>query len=300
MNISEVFKHPGTHFSFEFFPPKTEADSEQLFQSIKELSVIQPSFVSVTYGAGGSTRNLTCELVVRLQRETKLSVVAHLTATGSSRAEIHALLEKYAAAGIENLMVLRGDPPKGMTTFKPAPDGFAYAAEMVAYIKRNFPHFGIGVAGYPEGHCETPNRLKEMNYLKAKVDNGADYICTQLFFDNRDFYDFRERCELAGIRIPILAGIMPITSRHGMNRMAELAGGARIPARLLRAMSRAEDDHAVERIGIHWATEQAFDLYDNNAAGIHFYTLNRSKPTLKIYEILGKSLGENWSVVSIE
>ncbi len=145
----------------------------------------------------------------------------------------------------------------------------------------------IGVAGFPEGHPETPNRLHEIEHLKAKVDSGADYIVSQLFFDNRDFYDFCERCSLAGINVPILAGIMPITTKHGMIRMAELAGGARIPARLLKAIERANDDNYVEKVGIHWATEQVRDLVDNQVRGIHFYTLNSSETTLKIYESLG-------------
>ena len=289
MHIKDVLGQPGPHFSFEFFPPKSESDADQLFQSIKDLSPINPAFVSVTYGAGGRTRHLTRDLVIRLQRETALTVVAHITAVGASRAEIHALLEDYSQAGIENLLVLRGDPPKGDSEFKPVPDGFHYASEIVAYVKNNFPHIGIGVAGFPEGHPETPNRLQEMEHLKAKIDNGADYICSQLFFDNRDFYDFCERCRLAGIHVPILAGIMPITSRHGMMRMAGLALGARFPARLQRAINRAENDLAVERIGLHWATEQVFDLYDNGVDGIHFYTLNRSKPTLRIYEVLDRS-----------
>ncbi len=290
MHIAQVLRRPGTHFSFEFFPPKTEEASQQLFESIRELVPLRPSFVSVTYGAGGSTRALTRDLVIRLQRETRLTVVAHITAIGASRQDVHQLLEDYAQAGVENLMVLRGDPPRGATHFVPHPDGFRYAAEIVAHVKRHFPHFGIGVAGFPEGHPETPNRLKEMDYLKAKVDAGADYICTQLFFDNRDFYDFCERCEIAGIHVPIVAGIMPITSRQGMIRIAELALGARIPAPLLRAVLQAEDDAAVERIGIHWATQQVFDLINHHVRGVHFYTLNRSKPTLRIYEVVGQQL----------
>ena len=148
--------------------------------------------------------------------------------------------------------------------------------------------FGIGVAGFPEGHPATPNRLKEMDYLKGKVDAGADYICTQLFFSNVDFYDFRERCDLAGIRVPIIAGIMPITSKENLTRMAELALGTRVPAKLLRAVDRCGDDpHAVAKVGIHWATEQCRDLLDNQVRGIHFYTLNRSDATRQIYENLG-------------
>ena len=285
MHIARILEQPGTHFSFEFFPPKTEEASKTLFESIRELAPIQPSYVSVTFGAGGSTRELTRDLVVRLKRETQLTVVAHLTTVGSSRDDIQGLLETYTASGIENIMALRGDPPRGQV-YAQTENGFAYASELVAFIKKHFPKLGVGVAGFPEGHPATPNRLQEMEHLKAKVDAGADYICTQLFFDNNDFYDFCERCELAGIRVPIIAGLMPVTSRNGLKRTAELALGARVPARLLRAVLRAENDEAVEKVGVHWATQQAFDLFDRKVAGIHFYTLNRSRPTLKIYDAL--------------
>jgi len=206
---------------------------------------------------------------------------------GATREEIGEILADYQAHGILNIMALRGDPPKGETAFRQPDGGFAHAAELVAFIKRSFPQMGVGVAGFPEGHPETPNRLLEMDYLKAKADAGADYICTQLFFDNRDFYDFCERCEIAGITIPIIAGIMPVTSLKGMRRMAELALGARFPARLTKSLVRAKDDEYVERVGIHWATEQVRDLVDHGVRGVHFYTLNRSKATLRIYETLG-------------
>jgi len=196
------------------------------------------------------------------------------------------ILERYHRSGIENIMALRGDPPAGQKEFQSTADGFAYAAALVAYIRREYPQMCIGVAGYPEGHPESPNRLKEMDYLKAKVDAGADYICTQLFFDNRDFYDFRERCVLAGINVPIVAGIMPITSLKSVQRMADLARGARYPARLLKALSRAGTDEDVERVGTHWATQQVLDLLDREVDGVHFYTLNRSTTTLSIYKTL--------------
>ena len=294
MHLSDILKKDRVHFSFEFFPPKTVESSRVLFETISELSPLQPSFASVTYGAGGATRELTQNLVVRLKAETPLNVVAHLTAVGESREGIKSQLERYAAAGIRNVLALRGDPPKGSPSFTPVADGFRYAAEIVSFIKKNFPDFGMGVAGFPEGHPETPNRLQEMDYLKAKVDAGADCICTQLFFDNRDFYDFCERCELAGIKIPILAGVMPVTSLPGLKRMSGLALGARIPAKLLRAVLRAQSDEAVEKIGIHWTTEQVFDLYDHHVSGIHFYTLNHSRATLKIIETVGTSRGETW------
>jgi methylenetetrahydrofolate reductase (NADPH) len=294
MHISKVLAENHPSLSIEFFPPKNEEASKNLFTSINDLTPLKPAYVSVTYGAGGSTRQLTHDLVVRLQKETKLTIVSHLTCVGSSRNEIKEILAKYAASGIENIMALRGDPPKGEQRFVPGKEGFSNASELVGFIKKHFPSLGIGVAGFPEGHPDTPNRLKEMDYLKAKVDQGADYICTQLFFDNNDFYDFCERAELAGIRVPIIAGIMPVSSRKGLARMAELASGVHFPAKLLRAFSRAEDDESVEKVGIHWATEQVRDLIDHNVRGIHFYTLNKSKPTLKIFETLGVKNSESF------
>lgn len=287
MHIAEILRQQPPHFSFEFFPPKTEEASKHLFESIKELTALKPSYVSVTYGAGGSTRQLTHDLVVRLHKETQLTIVPHLTCVGSSQDEMMGILAKYNEHGIHNIMALRGDPPKGQDRFMKTENGFSTAAELVTFIKKHFPAMGVGVAGFPEGHPDTPNRLKEIEYLKAKVDAGADYICTQLFFENRDFYDFCERCEIAGIKVPIIAGIMPVTSRKGLARMAELALGARFPAKLLRALSRADNDDYVEKVGVHWATEQVRDLIDRKVAGVHFYTLNRSKSTLKIYDSLG-------------
>ena len=291
MHIAEILTNDKVHFSFEFFPPKTDEASNALFENIKQLLPINPSFVSVTYGAGGSGKQYTQDLVVRLRRETPLNIAAHLTAVGATRDDIRNQMERYVEAGIDNVVALRGDPPKGSSkVFEPVANGFKYAAEMVEFIKKNYPQVGIGVAGFPEGHPETPNRLKEMDHLKAKVDSGADYICTQLFFDNHDFYDFCERCQLAGIRVPILAGIMPITSMNSLFRISELALGSHIPAKLLRAIYRAGNDAAIEKVGTHWATEQVFDLYDNNIHGVHFYTLNHSKATLKICQRLGMSI----------
>ncbi|MEW6428932.1 MAG: methylenetetrahydrofolate reductase [NAD(P)H] [Thermodesulfobacteriota bacterium] len=287
MLVRDILRSNAVSFSLEFFPPKLDEDWEKLFQQIAHLMPLKPSYVSVTYGAGGSTRDRTHNLIVRIQKETDLTVVSHLTCVGSTRDEIGAILEKYRESGVKNILALRGDPPKGQTTWQKTEGGFEYAADLVAFIKKHFPEMCVGVAGFPEGHPETPNRLKEMDNLKAKVDAGADYIVTQLFFDNRDFYDFRERCELAGIRVPVIAGVMAITSRHSMARMAELAAGARVPAGLLRAVQRAVSDEAVERVGVHWATEQVRDLIDKGVRGIHFYTLNHSKAALEVYATLG-------------
>lgn len=292
MHIQDIFRQHRTTFSFEFFPPKTDAASEELFANIARLQELQPSFVSVTYGAGGSTRERTHDLIVRIHRETNLTAVSHLTCVCHTGDELSAILDRYATSGIVNILALSGDPPRHLPNYDRTQDAFAYAEGLVAFIKaRTLPGeprgFGLGVAGFPEGHPGTPNRLREMDYLKQKVDAGADYICTQLFFDNRDFYDFRERCELAGIKVPIIAGLMPITSRNNMVNMAGYALGARFPAPLLRAVGRCADDKALARVGVHWATEQCRDLLDNEVRGIHFYTLNRSEATRQIYENLG-------------
>jgi methylenetetrahydrofolate reductase (NADPH) len=285
--ITDILNATKTTFSFEFFPPKNPQAWDKLFLTIADLIPLKPSWVSVTYGAGGSTRENTHNIVMRIKKETDLTVVSHLTCVESCRDDIMKILERYNKHDIKNILALRGDPPAGHTTWKPGSDGFAHAIDLVAFIKKHFPGMSIGVAGFPEGHPETQNRLLEIEYLKAKVDAGADYIITQLFFDNRDFYDFCERCEIAGIHIPIIAGIMPIITRSGMLRMAELAAGARFPAPLLKAVQRANAGNSVENVGIHWATEQVRDLIDNNVRGIHFYTLNNANATLKIYEALG-------------
>jgi len=296
MHIDDIFSQRDTTVSFEFFPPKSDEAAESLYANIAELEELRPSFVSVTYGAGGSTRELTNRLVVRLKDETRLDPVPHLTSVCHSESEIRSILATYAEHGIGNVLALRGDPPAGMDDYDPTSDAFRQAGELVAFVRRfndegAHPErrgFGIGVAGFPEGHPGCPNRMLEMDYLKAKVDAGADYIVTQLFFDNRDFFDFRERCELAGIRVPIVAGIMPITSEGGMRRMAELAAGARYPAPLLRAIRRTGGDkEAVRRVGVHWATQQCFDLLEHKVKGIHLYTLNKSNATREIYRTLG-------------
>ncbi|HZW08615.1 MAG TPA: methylenetetrahydrofolate reductase [NAD(P)H] [Phycisphaerales bacterium] len=296
MHIREIFSRQRTTFSFEFFPPKSAPAADELFATIAELERLRPTFVSVTYGAGGSTRELTNNLVVRIKDETSLNPMPHLTCVGHDEGAIRAILDRYAQRGIANILALRGDPPAGQPGFDRSRDAYRRAGELVACIRRyndTGAHpapggFGIGVAGFPEGHPETPNRLVEMDHLKAKIDAGADFIITQMFFDNRDLYDFRDRCRLAGIRVPIIAGIMPVTSVPGMKRMAELALGTRFPASLIRAINRTNGDaEAVKRVGVHWATEQCRDLLDHEVSGIHLYTLNRSNATRDIYATLG-------------
>lgn len=299
MHLQDIFKLRSTTFSFEFFPPKNEKSAEDLFTHIADLQPLKPSMVSVTYGAGGSTRDVTHNLVVRIKRETPLEVMPHLTCIRHTEAEIYDILERYAQAGISNILALSGDPPRHDPTYDRSRDSFRFAAQLVRFIRQfkdrhagrdiEDPRgFGVAVAGFPEGHPGCANRLLEIEHLKAKVDAGADLIVTQLFFDNRDFYDFRARCELAGIRVPIVAGVMPVTSEAGLLKMAELAAGARFPAPLLRAIARCQgDSESIKRVGVHWATEQCRDLLDNNVSGIHFYTLNKSTATREIYANLG-------------
>lgn len=293
MTVKEILDSTAITFSFEFFPPKTEQGWDTLFHNIADLMPLKPSWVSVTYGAGGSTRDRTHDLIMRIKNETNLTAVAHLTCAGSSATEIGEIVGRYVDNDIYNILALGGDPPKDAVVQQPK-DGFKYAAELVQFIKKRHPQMCVGVAGFPEGHPATPNRLLEIDYLKAKVDAGADYIITQLFFDNRDYYDFCERCQLAGIHVPIIAGIMPVLTQKGMLRMAELAAGARLPARLLKLISRADSDEYVAKAGVHWASEQVRDLLDNDVRGIHFYTLNKSRATIQIYESLGVRSSEQF------
>ena len=295
MHITDIMRGDAPTFSFEFFPPKTPEAAETLYQTIRDLESYMPHFVSVTYGAGGSTRGLTHDLVERIRHTTKLDPIPHLTCVCHNEDEIEAILLRYARAAIGNILALGGDRPTGIAYDK-SRDSFQHAIDLVKFIRRfneSGAHpdrrgFGIGVAGFPEGHPATPNRLVEMDHFKAKVDAGADYVVTQLFFDNRDFFDFRERCALADVHIPIIAGIMPVTSINGFKRIAELAGGARFPAKLLRALGRCQNDpEMVRRVGLHFAIEQCHDLLDNGVAGIHFYTLNRSDATRVIFDSLG-------------
>ena len=296
MHILDILSSPKPSLSFEFFPPRAQAAWDELYETIRDLETLSPSFVSVTYGAGGSTRELTHDLVLRIRQTTNIPPVPHLTCVGHTKDEIDTILTRYADAGVSNILALRGDPPKDQPNYDWSQGDFRFAADLVAHIRKfnesgKHPDprgFGIGVAGFPEGHPATPNRVAELDYMKAKVDAGADYICTQLFFDNHDFFDYRERCELAGIHIPITAGIMPVTSTGSMKRMAELAAGARYPAKLIKALARAKSSpEAVERAGIHYAAQQCAELLDADIAGIHLYTLNKSHSTRQIYASLG-------------
>lgn len=278
-------------FSFEFFPPRSDDGVRQLFQTVETLRPLGPAFVSVTYGAGGSTRRRTIELVSRLKRETEIEAVAHLTCAGASRDEIAGLLDEIAAAGVQNVLALRGDPPQGESRFQPHPEGFRYASELIAFIRSRSDRwpFCIGGAAYPEGHVETRDPALELIHLKAKVDAGADFLVTQLFFDNAHYYRFVDRARAGGVTVPIIPGIMPFTNVDQIERFTALCG-ANIPKPLWAAMEvRRGDPEATLQLGLAHATLQCADLLRHHAPGIHFYTLNRSPSTRAIVAALRAS-----------
>jgi len=273
--------------SFEFFPPKTDKGSEELLETVHELGKLEPAFVSVTYGAGGTTRERTRQVVQNIIKNACVATIPHLTCIGHSAEEMTEILDQYSDDKVGTILALRGDPPHGQPNYDRSGDHFQFAGDLVSFIK-NHPHpFEIGVAGFPEGHPATQNRLVEMDHFKAKVECGADYICTQLFFDNHDFFDYRERCELHGIGLPVVAGIMPITTMSGMKRMADLAAGSRFPAKLLRVLNNAKNDPAaIRQAGIDYAIEQCQELIDAEVSGLHLYTLNKSSATREIASAL--------------
>lgn len=278
-------KHPT--LSFEFFPPKTDQGASDLLSTVHELGKLNPAFVSVTYGAGGTTRERTRDIVQKIIKETSVPTIPHLTCIGHSTEEMQEILDHYASDQVGTILALRGDPPHDQPNYDRSADDFNFASDLVSFIENHPQNFEIGVAGFPEGHPGTQNRLTEMEYFKVKIDAGADYICTQLFFDNHDFFDYRDRCALHGIDLPIVAGIMPITTLSGMKRMADLAAGSSFPAKLLRALNEAGDDaNAIRQAGINYAISQCQELIDGGVSGLHLYTLNKSDATREIASAL--------------
>jgi len=287
MKIKDILEKVRPSFSFEFFPPKDNDGFENLFATIGQLESCQPAYVSVTFGAGGSTRAQTIDLVGRIKNEIGLESMAHLTCVGSSQEELRSILDTLQEKGIQNILALRGDPPQGQERFQKPENGFAYANELVAFIRKHYD-FCIGVAGYPEGHVECPDKKIDLENLKRKVDAGADFIVTQLFFDNRFYFDFVERARGMGITIPIIPGIMPILNVKQTQRYTKMCGST-IPDTLMKRLESSQDEpETVRKIGIEHATLQCERLLQEEAPGIHFYTLNRSNATLKILESLRK------------
>jgi len=291
MRISDALATVRPFFSFEFFPPKDDAGSAQLFKTIEALQPLKPAFVSITYGAGGSSRERTVALAKQIQRETGLTVMAHVTCVGSSRADLRALFDDLARAGIENVLALRGDPPKGSTDFVTQPGGFSNAQELIAMLRRNYD-FCIGAACYPETHLDAKTPEADLAYLKTKVDAGADFLISQLFFNNDRFMAFAARAKEAGIRVPIIPGLMPITGYAQVARFTSSIG-ATIPPKLLRELeARNEDGRAVEDLGVAYAALQATELLQLGSPGVHFYTLNKSPAARAIVSAL--SAGSAW------
>ncbi len=280
MRIDQIIAQPQPVFSFEFFPPKTEAGREALVRTIDELKPLSPGYVSVTYGAMGSNRGQVIEIVSEIKNRIGIEAMAHLTCVGHTREELASVLDELAGVGIENVLALRGDPPPG-TDFQATRGGFAHASDLTALI-RDRGGFCIGGAAYPEVHPDAPDAAADLQNLQTKVAAGSDFLVTQLFFDNRDYFSFLERAREAGIGVPVLPGIMPVTNLGQVKRFTEMCGAA-LPADLLAALEAAGDDEAaVLEIGVTHALQQCRDLLSAGAPGIHFYTLNKSASTREI------------------
>ncbi len=291
MLIGDFLATGAPSISFEFFPPKSDEAAAQLERTIVELSGLLPAFVSVTWGAGGSEREKTIDIVTRIKRETGIEAMAHLTCVGARREELGLILAKLETAGVRNVLALRGDPPKGQSAFTPVDGGFRHASDLIAFIREAHGHnLCLGGAAYPEKHIECGNPAVDLNNLKRKADAGLDFLITQLFFDNRHYWEFVERARAAGIAIPIIPGIMPITNAAQVERFT-VSCGAALPFKLAAELDRRrQDPHAVMQLGVAHATSQCIDLLTGGAPGIHFYTLNRSIATREIFGAL-KGMG---------
>jgi methylenetetrahydrofolate reductase (NADPH) len=289
MKIRDMIERQGRSISFEFFPPKSEEGEEQLFEAIRRLESFKPTFVSVTYGAGGGTLKNTRRVIKRIREETSLTPMPHLTCVDQSKEELRDILSDYLGLGIENILSLRGDPPKGTTMLVPK-DGLCYASDLVQ-LAASFNAFSIGVAVYPEGHIEAPSLETDLFYTKQKIDAGADFAITQMFFENSFFYRFMERAQKAGIDIPIIPGIMPITDIEKIKKFSQKCG-ATLPAHLVERMQKAASPDEARKIGVDFAIGQCEDLMRNGIHYFHFYTLNRLEVVSEVLENLNLRLGQ--------
>ena len=281
----DILKETRT-ISCEFFPPKTAEGIPAVIRAIQRLKAYRPDFVSVTYGAGGSTRAFTEEITVQVKEETDLEVMAHLTCVAQTKEAVHGVLERLDQSGIENIIALRGDPPRGQTEFVSEEGGFQHATELIEHINTSF-RFGIAAACYPEGHVESSNLGTDLEHTKLKVQMGAEFLITQLFYDNGDFFHFMDRAQRAGINVPIIPGVLPILSTSQIRRFTALCG-AKIPPHLNAQLEKfADDDDAARELGVEYASRQARELWDSGVPGIHFYVLNRSYSVSKILKNLG-------------
>jgi len=284
MTLSAAYGAGKFGLSFELFPPKTAQGVTNLFQHVARLVEFQPSYITCTYGAGGSTQELTLEIVARVRREFQLPVATHLTCVGRTVAELRKYLHSAQSSNVENVVALRGDPPRGDTEFRPVEGGLCHANELVALIRGEFPELGIAVAGYPETHQEAPSPEADLKNLKRKVDAGADVVITQLFYDNDDFFRFRDRCAALGIHVPIVPGLLPVTNFAQIQRITSLCG-SQLPAPFVRRLEEAGDAADAQfAVGVEFATRQTQALIDAGVPGVHFYVLNRSEAAAEVLE----------------
>ena len=271
--------------SFEFFPPRAADGIPAVLETLDELKVYRPDYVSVTYGAGGSTRAFTEEITFEAKRKTGVEVMAHLTCVGQTKEEIHGVLERLNAEGVENIIALRGDPPRGATEFVPVEGGFQHATDLLEHVKANFD-FGVAAACYPEGHTESVDLVTDMKFVKQKVDNGADFLITQLFYDNRHYFDFVERARAAGIEVPIIPGVLPVLNSGQVRRFTALSG-SEIPPELDKLLDKyANNESGARDMGVEYASAQVRELWDAGVPGVHFYVLNRSYSVSRILDNL--------------
>ena len=287
MSIKEAYANGRFGLSFELFPPKTPESETLMWRTVEELMAFEPSMITCTYGAGGSTRGTTLDVIEGVRSRHNLPVASHLTCVGSSIDELRGYLSEARDRGVAAIVALRGDPPKGETEFRQAAGGLRYASELVALIRREFPEFGILVAGYPETHQEAVSPEADLENLRRKCDAGGDVVVTQLFYDNADFFRFRERCAAIGITAPIVPGVMPVTNYAQIRRIATLCK-ARLPAEFTRAFEAAGDDEAAQfEAGVDFAARQVQELIAGGVPGIHFYVLNRSSATASVLKQVG-------------
>lgn len=287
MSLSSFYQPGRVGLSFELFPPKTAAGETALINHVEKLQAFDPDFITCTYGAGGSTRNKTLDVIRQVKEKFQKPVASHLTVVGSSVNDLRSYLNEATQAGIDYIVALRGDPPQGETSFKQAEGGLRYANELVELVRAEFPNFGVAVAGYPETHQEAPDAETDLANLKRKVEAGGDVVITQLFYDNADFFEFRSRYEAAGITAPLVPGILPVTNLSQIQRIASLCG-AKLPDAFVKRMSEKEDDDDWQfQVGIEFAIEQVQELLDGDIPGIHFYVLNKSQATSKVLSAVG-------------
>ena len=283
-SVAQFYTSEHKGLSFELFPPKTEQGDAALIRHMEVLMQFSPDYITCTYGAGGSTQTKTMDVITAVKTAFDVPVASHLTCVGSTADDLRSYLEEASRKEVDFLVALRGDPPQGNSKFQAVEGGFSYANELVEFIRAEFPQFGMAVAGYPEVHQEALSAESDLENLKRKVDAGADIVITQLFYDNTDYFDFCDRCETAGIEVPIVPGILPVTNLAQIQRITSLCG-SKLPDQFVQRLSQKEDDADWQfEVGVEFAAAQVKELIDQGAAGVHFYVLNKSQATLRVLE----------------